>query len=178
MTYGQCDYEQGRFRIALQPHACMRFKALFPSVPKGAASPYWLCDKPDLATDLDWFFQRYPVRLSASARDRLAESVSRYHADRREAEAILQRDFLPGSATGFRTDRQPYGYQQRAAELARLTGHLLLLDDVGLGKTVSALAMIADGRYAPAIVVVPPHVSGGLGIVFNAAIPCSCISPH
>jgi hypothetical protein len=44
-------------------------------------------------------------------------------------------------------------------EVARVRGRLLLMDDVGLGKTVSALGTISDPAFLPAAIIVEPHLA-------------------
>lgn len=156
---GTCTYANGRFVVDLKPHVALRFKGVFRSIRSWDRPPFELVDRPDMAADLEWFFARYPVDHVGDSERRIREGKERYEAGRRQAQSILSGDMLP-RVTGFREGRSPYGYQAKAAELAKLTGRLLLLDDVGLGKTVSALAMIADGQYLPAVVVTPSHVSG------------------
>lgn len=155
-----CDWENGRYVVHVPPHAARRFRELFKTVRAHTRPPYHVPDRPDMARDLAWFFDRYPAELTPAARERMVAGEVRWHADRERLAAIVSGDFLPPTPKGFREGRAPYAYQARAAELAKATGRLLLLDDVGLGKTVSAIAMLADGERLPAVIVVPAHVSG------------------
>src|SRR5581483_5606886 len=52
----------------------------------------------------------------------------------------------------------PREYQRLAAELAWRTKGMILADDVGLGKTCSALCLIADPATRPALVVTLTHL--------------------
>jgi hypothetical protein len=61
---------------------------------------------------------------------------------------------------GFKSGHEPYLFQSQAAQIAINHGALLLGDDVGLGKTISALAMLCMGAPLPAAVVVQPHIAG------------------
>nr|WP_277923142.1 DEAD/DEAH box helicase [Sphingomonas sp. CARO-RG-8B-R24-01] len=54
---------------------------------------------------------------------------------------------------------QPYLYQAQAARIAINNGGLLIGDDVGLGKTISAAATLTMGAPLPAAVVVQAHLT-------------------
>lgn len=160
MKYGSLHYRPGTWRVRLKPHVSLRFKSVFKSIPVGAVPPFDLVDKPDMGIDLEWFFSRYPVDVSPAAEARLRESIETYRRNEEARQAIISADWRPSVQFGFRDGYEPFPYQARAAALAKATGRLLLLDDVGLGKTISALAAIADGKGLPAAIVVQPHLSG------------------
>lgn len=156
---GRVDFGTGWIVDGLKPHVSMRFKDVFKGIPFGAVPPYFLRDRPAIAADLEWFMQRYPLDMTDRARERLAAGAAEYRANLARTEMICRPDYVAPEFGGFREPEKAHAYQRRAAELLRATGRLLLLDDVGLGKTVSALASIADGWGLPAAVVVQPHLS-------------------
>lgn len=159
MNLGKLDYDGNSWAlIDLKPHVSMRFKGMFKGIPEGQTPPFILRDRLDRAADLDWFMQRYPLEVTDRAAKRLAEGVEAYNAQRQRLETLKRPDYQPLIDPGFRTGEKPFKYQLRAAEMARANGGLLLLDDVGLGKTVSALAAVSDGWGLPAAVVVQPHL--------------------
>lgn len=137
----------------------MRFKQVFGGVAAGRVPPFTLRDRPDRARDLDWFLSRYPMEMDAGTERRLAESVALHRDSEERMLRILDPGLRPPAVTGFRPPEVADLHQLRAAALFRETGRLLLLDSVGLGKTVSALAALADGWGLPAIVVAQPHVA-------------------
>ena len=158
--FGKVDYNDGRWGIlSMQPHVSMRFKGMFKGIADGSVPPFILKDRPDFAVDLDWFMQRYPLELTDRARARFTLSLQSYHSNRATLGRLTRPDYTPQLKPGFRDGTAPFDYQLRAAEMLRASGRLLLLDDVGLGKTVSALAALADGWGLPAVVVVQPHLS-------------------
>lgn len=132
---------------------------MFQGIASGTVPPFKLRDRPSTAADLDWFMQRYPLEMDDFTRQALARSVGAHKEAVARIEEIRSLDYVPPKAGGFRAPEEPFPYQMRAAQMLRETGRLLLLDDVGLGKTVSALAAIADGWGLPAAVVVQPHLS-------------------
>ncbi len=157
---GTLHYHEGAWVVqAMLPHVAIRFKGMFKGLAEAAVPPFALKDRFDLPIDLDWFMQRYPLRLTDQAQARLAEGLAAYSAQRATLGLLSKPEYAPLLNPGFKEGEKPFGYQVRAAEMLRATGRLLLLDDVGLGKTVSALASIADGWGLPAAVVVQPHLS-------------------
>lgn len=160
LTFGQkYDGTPGWVISDLKPHISMRFKDMFRGVPTGTTPPFFLRDRPDIVADLDWFMQRYPLDMDATTSGKVAAQLTSYRSGQARIEELRSEDYQPPLLGGFRDGEAPLGYQVRAAEMLRATGRLLLLDDVGLGKTVSALAAIADGWGLPAAVVVQPHLS-------------------
>ncbi|MBY6055348.1 SNF2-related protein [Leisingera daeponensis] len=160
MTNGTVDYAGGAWTIAdLKPHISMRFKDVFKGIRFGSTPPFELKDRPDLAADLDWFMMRFPLDLTDSAKARMGEQLQTYAKTQARVAELKRPDYQPSIQPGFRAPEKAEPYQLRAAEMLRSTGRLLLLDDVGLGKTVSFLASVADGWGLPAAVVVQPHLS-------------------
>ncbi|WP_428925014.1 SNF2-related protein [Marinibacterium sp. SX1] len=151
--------ETGWVVAELKPHVSIRFKDLFKGIPTGTVPPFHLRDRPDIAADLDWFMQRFPLEMDHETECRLSTGVKEYRCAQAQIDALRNVEYVAPERPGFKEGEAALPYQRRAAEMLRATGRLLLLDDVGLGKTVSALASIADGWGLPAAVVVQPHLS-------------------
>lgn len=160
MTFGKLDFVGDTWVIdALKPHVSIRFKDVFKGVEFGSRPPFALRDRMDRAFDLDWFMSRYPLDMTDRAAARIADGVSAYRQSRAAMEELKRPDYVSGLITGFKAPEKARPHQLRAAEMLRTNGRLLLLDDVGLGKTVSALAALSDGWGLPAAIVVQPHLS-------------------
>lgn len=157
---GRVAFQDGSWVVSDLPgHVSLRFKQVFSGVASGTVPPFTLRDTPDRARDLDWFMSRYPLRMDPDTETHLRRSLQDYEEGQDRIARLLSADYTPPAATGIREPEQADPHQVRAAALLRETGRLLLLDDVGLGKTVSSLAAIADGWGLPAIIVVQPHVA-------------------
>ncbi|MCJ8139598.1 DEAD/DEAH box helicase [Falsirhodobacter halotolerans] len=160
MTFGTLDFDGDAWLVSdLKPHVSIRFKDMFKGVRFGSRPPFLLKDRQDRAFDLHWFMSRYPLDMTPRAAAAIEGGVSSYRAARAKLDAMARVDYVPSLITGFRAPEEARPHQMRAAEMLRMSGRLLLLDDVGLGKTVSALAAVADGWGLPAAVVVQPHLS-------------------
>ncbi|MCA9627648.1 MAG: DEAD/DEAH box helicase, partial [Myxococcales bacterium] len=107
----------------------------------------------EASRDLVWFLERYPMRVRDTEElDRRARAF-----DQRldTAWQILQGTY---ESPTFALALPPRPYQVQAATLAWATGALLLADDLGLGKTVTALTLLSRPEVLPAVVVVPAHL--------------------
>ena len=142
-----------------EPHVVMKLKRVFPKVATTATPPIALYGADDLSADLLWFMQRFPLQVLPEDRAALEGEQAQLFADQAEIDAILLPQWQPTRAAVFRADRQPYRYQAVAAEIAHRRGRLLLLDDVGLGKTISGLAAVANEGRLPAAIVVQAHLA-------------------
>lgn len=157
---GSLTFRDGSWVVSDLPgHVSLRFKQVFSGIASGTVPPFTLRDTPDRARDLEWFMSRYPLRMSPETEARLRRSVADYEEGQNRVARLLSADYVPPALSGIRDPERADPHQVRAATLLRETGRLLLLDDVGLGKTVSALAAIADGWGLPAVIVVQPHVA-------------------
>lgn len=127
----------------------MRAKRVFSKAKQGASKTLTLSDTPENARDLEWFLTRYePYEL---ADPNLLRDRSQVHLDK---ETLVQK-FLsnPQPTRNYELALPAREYQKAAAELFLTTNALLLADDLGTGKTVSAISGLSDGRTIPALVV-------------------------
>ena len=159
-TYGTLRREggsRGRWRVSnLTPHVAIAFKRLFPRV-KTDSIELTLTDGDEIRADLLWFMARYPL---ATDQEELLQDGERRARDRMaERERILLPDWQPGEVPGFNPGEAPYLYQVQAAQIAIAQGGLLLGDEVGLGKTESAITAMVMGAPMPIGVVVMTNLT-------------------
>lgn len=133
----------------------MRLKRVFGRINPKSDGSLWVSDTPDTGADIQWVTSRWPMRMNDVTLARLEESVSAYEAARDAVAKIFGGERLRFAREPIRA---PRGYQLEAADLALTTGRLLLGDDVGLGKTFSALLMLRHPDSLPAVVVCPLHL--------------------
>lgn len=160
-TYGSLSLDLlGSWKIEdVPPHVSLRLKQIFPRIAKTDIPPFTLSDSDAICADLLWFISRYPLAMAPETRGHLERRKRSFDASRSAFERIMLPDYKPSGQVGFREGMQPYPYQAQAIELAKLRRRLLLLDDVGLGKTISALGVICDPAFRPAAIIVEPHLA-------------------
>lgn len=163
-TYGSLGWASdprtglARFGVEAEPHVAIRFKRLFPKVRQDRSGMIVVLDTPDVAADLVWFMQRYPLDMTEETRQQVEGRAREHEKYVLDVESIMTGS--PGQwMDAFPEPARPgREYQQQAADLAYRTGGLLLGDEVGLGKTQTALMLLRDPSALPALIVVPTHL--------------------
>ena len=140
------------------PNVAIRLKQLFPRIQKTDPGPWAFPADAQHAADLEWFLQRYPMRMSLDDRSVLARGCESYHRRQDELEHILTPAYTPPAYSGLRPGQALRDYQARGVEVLRLRRGLLLADEVGLGKTFTCAGACLIGGALPAVIVVEPHV--------------------
>lgn len=110
----------------------------------------------EIAVELMWFLQRFKVNNHHESD--LRRAAARHNLRRVETGRILAGDFRT-DAINFRNGEMPREYQTQAAMLWRANGGLLCADQLGVGKTCTSIAGIADRSMLPAIIVTPANLT-------------------
>lgn len=138
------------------PYVLYRAKSAIPFATKeeGGAISYPATD--ETAAELMWFLQRFKVTNHHEAD--LRRAAARHNLKRVETGRILAGDFRT-DAINFREGLRPREYQTQAAMLWRANGGLLCADQLGVGKTLVAIAGLADRSMLPAVIVTPANLT-------------------
>jgi hypothetical protein len=160
-TYGRLAFDRTRWVIsALEPQVAIRIKRIFPRIQATQVGSFTFVDNDESRSELEWFAARYPLRMTAQDRQRLAEGRLRHERIRDEIERVLVADWTPSTVPPrLREGVRLRPNQARAVEIAQRLGRLIVADDVGLGKTHAALAAIMDPRFLPAAIHVQPTLA-------------------
>lgn len=155
MSNGVVTYDAARklWVIKAAPHILIRVKRVFERVAKNEFGSVGLADTPENCRELEWFIQRYP--LDVDAPQRLFDQAQIHRQREAVVAQVLAPEYKPPPVELAVPLRE---YQQTAVALARENGALLLGDDVGLGKTASAIGLLADSKALPALVVTLTHL--------------------
>lgn len=142
--------------IDAEPHVVLKLKRVFPKVSRRHHGTIRLTYTAETARDLEWFIQRYPL---VAANDEASARLEKGAAKHRENQTLVD-DLLSGARESrvFPLAVPAREYQRKAAEIALTSGGLLLADDVGLGKTCSAICVITEEAARPALVVTLTHL--------------------
>lgn len=138
------------------PHVLMRLKAVFPRVDKGEFGGVRLGVTPETCVDVEWFCQRYPLEVSPEAAKAMRDGADGHRRTLASLELSLAERYVPRELDMALPPRK---YQHTFVEVFMGGKALLLADELGLGKTVSAIAAFAAGAL-PALVVCPTHLAG------------------
>lgn len=151
--YGSVTWRDTYWRIEGEPFVRARLKRVFPRAPQQAGAVLRLSATPENTRELQWFLQRYPMAVD---RPEVMDELAQRHicAERRLA-ALLEGHEPPASLA---LAEPPRPYQALAAQMLEVRGGYLLADDLGLGKTVSAICGMLIPGSLPCLVVVPAHL--------------------
>jgi hypothetical protein len=154
-TYGQLKYDSAKrqWLASPAPHVALRMKRVFPKISQYTVGVLALKDTIETARDLEWFIERYPLECADT------DFLKQRAAAHREKEALVTKLLSADcSKMDFPMALPPRDYQKQAAALVHANGNLLLADDVGLGKTVSAIAAFVNPKLRPVLVVTLAHL--------------------
>lgn len=168
-VHGQLALQDGAWHIVAQPHVMLRLKRVFERISKAQIDEVTLSDTVEHARELEWFLGRFPLDVSIPDRVYLEERS----ANHRTLEKTIA-DIMSGQyqlTMPFELAVPPRRYQQEAAALAMASGGLLLADDLGLGKTASAICAIVTSRTLPALVVTMTHLPAQWAAEFRKFAP-------
>lgn len=152
-TYGSLQLDGQQWKLKAEPHVIQLAKRIFVRAEKSAPGEITIRNTPELARDLEWFLHRYPLKVDDPTR--LASLSARYREDSEHRDALLQGTIRPRQ---FKLKVNPRDYQSMAAELMLSQKMLLLGDEVGLGKTCTAICVIAQQVVQPVVVVTLTHL--------------------
>lgn len=157
MNVGSLEFNPGsrQWVVKAQPHVAIRVKRVFEKAAQFTAGEIKLADSLENCRELLWFLERYPLELGVSDRARLTERAAQHKERESLVDRMLTGQLAPRS---FELALPPRDYQRVAADLWIQIGGLLLADDTGIGKTVSAIAALTDPRLRPAVVVTHMHL--------------------
>jgi SNF2 family DNA or RNA helicase len=160
-TYGSLVYghsnDSPTFALRTEPHVMIRLKRLFPRAQGSRTGHLFIRATPEVARDLEWILDRWPLDVTPVARDQISSLAGRH---RQTEDAVLH--ILEGHRRSLHLQREPArpgrDYQIQAADMLLATRRLLLADEVGLGKTQSAILTFLDPDTLPAVFVTLTHL--------------------
>lgn len=162
-TYGKVEFCTGddaeAWRITAEPQVLITLKNVFPRVMKDHRGAVTVKSNDEVCRNLEWFMLRYDLSISAGDLKALRAGARRHRDTILRLEEIIDAKY---KARPIPLAIPARDYQRQAAEVFLRRKGLLLADDVGLGKTVTALAALAaEPRTLPAVVVT---LAGRMGL--------------
>lgn len=157
-TYGSVELiDDGRvWKVTGEPHVILRMKRVFAKANDRTPGELLLSNTPENCRDLQWFMQRYPLQVDPKHDPAMWDGAAAYQERLLSLEKILAGDYTPRP---FQLAIPARDYQKQAAELYLANGFLLLADDVGTGKTASAICALVEPSTRPALVVTLAHLT-------------------
>jgi SNF2 family DNA or RNA helicase len=139
-----------------QPHVNIRLKQVFGRIDKQQYGRIRIQNTPETCRDVQWFCERFPMEMEPDTRRRLNSGAKEHRETAELLNNLLRPDYKPRT---FALAKPLRDYQARGVEVYLATRGLLLGDQLGLGKTVTAIGSFATGETLPALVVCPTHLA-------------------
>lgn len=164
VTHGRLVYAppertgtRGMWGIAAKPYVMQTVKRVFGRARQERDGPVVVIDTPEVARDIEWLLQRYPLTMDGPT---LQQLTLQSDAHRRREQEVAQ--ILSGGWSREYMLREPVkparDYQVQAASLAIATGRLLLTDEYGVGKTLSGQLTLMRPGGLPGLIVCQTHL--------------------
>jgi ribosomal protein S30 len=155
--HGSLTRAGDKWVIDATPPVTMKLKRHFPRIKANRKGAVYLTATPEVSRDLEWFFGRYPLEMDARCEQLLTEEANRHIEDELAAQEILGGGKLE-RAFAWEAPPETHPDQLQSADLALLSGSLLIADDIAMGKTLTGLLTTRDPELLPALVVCQTHL--------------------
>lgn len=145
----------GLWEVEATPDVMIRIKRIFPRVAATTRGTVTLTGTLEVARDLEWLLDRWPMKASVQDRRRLRSMAGEH----RDAERAVQHVLSGGALTidagpGWVSPTVPLReYQRTARDLVWATGGVCVADELGAGKTFTGLALLEQPQARPALAV-------------------------
>lgn len=133
----------------------LKLKGMFTKIHKGEIGTLHLSATDENSRDLEWFLSRYPMGMSDDDSTRLRNRARSFDKKVAASASILRGDYVRPT---YSMALPPREYQRQDAALAENVRGLLIASELGLGKSVSALTLLANPQTLPAVIICPTHL--------------------
>ena len=156
ITDSRRSADLANFRITCQPHVAIKLRRMFGGIQRTQkAGVFEIAATPGRAYELDWFRKLHPLDVHPDAQRQWSKLV---RTEKKRLAAIAKFDDDGYIAPDVALAKPLRDYQRTAVDMALTTRQLLLADEIGLGKSASAIGMLASPGALPALVVTMTHL--------------------
>lgn len=142
-----------------EPHISLRIKDIFRRVSKVNVGEFRFPDDNTHCYEILWFMDRFPLRISQMDLARLKKGRKNFLNEQQDLEQIISGEVKLTQYPGLAEGCELWHDQQIAVEMFRMRLRMLLGDDIGLGKTNSAIGCMLVPGSLPCAVVCEVHVT-------------------
>ena len=161
-TYGKIRFDVMSQKWLISdtpPQVSLRIKDVFRRISKTAVGQFVFGNDPSQCFELSWFLDRYPMEISKSDRLLLGKGRRSFIERQDKLEAILSGKTSLTEVPGLADGCELWEYQRAAVEMFIQQKRMLLGDDIGLGKTNSAIGCMLTEGSLPCAVICEVHVA-------------------
>ena len=155
MKAGSIQIDRGMFHVSCEPHVAIKLCRVFGGVRRRKAGVFEMSATPGHAFELDWFRKMHPLDIAADSERAFRKLIA---TEKRKLASIAEIEADGYVPRDFELALPPREYQRFAADMLLRTRNLVLADDVGVGKSCSAIAAMTAPGVLPVLVVAPTHL--------------------
>lgn len=169
-TYGEVtfDTQYRKWLIKADPHVMIRLKAIFRRIKTNEFGTVGIFHSAEVCNDLEWFMERYPLKIEATLLDYLKNQAALHRHTMEMLEGIMLNGYTP-NITGLAKPLREY--QAKAVEVFWRRKALLNADQLGLGKSITAIGALTKPETLPAMVVCQTHLQHQWQRYFTEFLP-------
>lgn len=156
--FGRTRRQRDAWIVACEPFAAEKLKRWFKQIAANREGELTVTATREASKDLLWMLDRFPMDVDDASMTRLRAIAAEYDETQATVLRILGGERLETEAGWNEPAVEPYDFQRTASDLVLALGRLLIMDEVGLGKTFTALLTLRDPEALPAVVVCDTHV--------------------
>jgi len=157
--YGKLELIDNKWIISdIPPHVALRLKQLFPRIPSHQSGTFALFNNEDVAADIVWFTSRYPLLVSSKDSKVLNQASKSFYDGQSTAEEILSPNYTPTERPGLKDGQAFRDIQKVGVDMLEQVRNLIMVDDIGIGKTYEGLGVGLIPGSLPMVVVMEPHL--------------------
>lgn len=146
--------EPGVWEISADPDVMIRLKRILPRVEGTRAGTFRIAGTDEVARDLVWILDRWPMDATRVDAARLRRACTQHVARESAIQQILDGGSFTHTGAGWVSAAlELRSYQSQARDMVLATGGTLIVDDLGLGKTATGLALLENPAARPALAV-------------------------
>lgn len=144
-----------RIVVKCVPHVMIKLRRWFKKAGRDAEGTASTSLTDENASEMRWMGERFSLEVEEISKEMFNEAADRWSLREQMIREVLAPGYVPQA---FELALPPREYQRVAAEALLRSQGLLLADDLGLGKTVSAICALTDKRMRPCLIVAPAHL--------------------
>lgn len=148
---------KGRWLLTAEPHVTTRLKRIFPRLAPWVSGELSLVATPEVARDLEWVLERWPLDVDDDTAKVLAEQANLLRGLEDQTARVFNGERLDGEWR-IPAREARWSHQDMNADLITLQRRLVICDTLGGGKTHSGLLALRNPDSLPALVVVQSHL--------------------
>lgn len=163
-VFGRLFEQDKQVVLDAEPHVMQRIRPLFLNgrslygSGKYTHNPIAMTMTKTAAKDLLWVHSRYNLDINQDTLSRLESMSAEYDRILKSVENSADDGVLKLTEGAIPYAIPLRDHQIKFNNMVKKTKRILLADKIGLGKTFSALSVLAEAEYRPALIVCPTHL--------------------